>query len=309
MTAPFYASLAEGPDDGFADWAEASDGRRVRLGGWGLDAPKGTVFLLPGRSEYIEKYGRSAVGLRQRGYATLSIDWRGQGLASRVTASHLPGHVGDFAEFQLDVAAMIAFARARGLPEPYVMLCHSMGGCIGLRTLMSPHPFKAAAFSAPMWGINMTRWQRPMAEVSSTLSTRFGAPYLYAPSTGPIPYVTAVPFAGNMLTTDPDMWAYMVRHLKGAPKLAMGGPTMGWLRAALTECAALARLPCPDLPAYVGLGSHERVVDPAPIKARMPHWPGGRLEVFENAEHELLMERQREQFLDKVAALFAAYPA
>ena len=307
MSAPFYASLAEGPADGFAGWAEAADGRRIRVGGWGLDGPKGTVFLLPGRSEYIEKYGRSASGLRLRGFATLSVDWRGQGLASRVVASHLPGHVGDFAEFQLDMRAMIGFARARGLPEPYYLLCHSMGGCIGLRTLMAPHPFKAAAFSAPMWGIKLTGWQRPVAEVATRLATRFGAPYLYAPSTGPIPYVTAVPFIGNMLTTDPDMWAYMLRHLKGEPKLAMGGPTMGWLRAALTECAALARLPCPDLSAYVGLGTHERVVDPVPIQARMPVWQGGTLELYQGDEHELLMERDRERFLDRVTALFDAH--
>ena len=304
MNAPFYASLAEGPEDGFAVWADAADGRRVRLGVWGLDAPNGTAFLFPGRSEYIEKYGRSAEGLRLRGYATLSIDWRGQGLASRVTASHLPGHVGDFAEFQLDFAAMLDFARARGLPEPFYLLGHSMGGCIGLRSLMAPHPFRAAAFSAPMWGIRMTRWQRPLAEVTSTLATRFGAPYMYAPSTGPIPYVTTVPFMGNFLTTDPDMWAYMVRHLKAEPKLAMGGPTMGWLRAALTECAALARSPSPDLPAYVGLGTHERVVDPGPITARMPGWPRGMLELFPGDEHEILMERDRDVFLGKVTELF-----
>jgi lysophospholipase len=304
MSAPFYADLAEGPEDGFADWAEAADGRRIRIGAWGLDAPKGTVFLFPGRSEYIEKYGRSAEGLRARGYATVSIDWRGQGLASRVTSGHLAGHVGDFAEFQLDAAAMIAFARAHGLPEPWQLLCHSMGGCIGLRTLLGPHPFKAAAFSAPMWGIKMTRWQRPMAEVASTFATRLGAPYMYAPSTGPIAYVTTAPFLGNVLTTDPDMWAYMVRHLKGEPKLAMGGPTMGWLRAALNECSGLARAPSPDLPAYVGLGTHERVVDPEPIKARMPGWRNGRLDLYQGDEHEILMERDRDTFLDRVTELF-----
>ena len=304
MTAPLYAALAEGPPDGFAEWSGTADGRRIRLGAWGLDAARGTVFLFPGRSEYIEKYGRSATGLHQRGYATVTADWRGQGLASRVTASPLPGHVGNFAEFQLDVGAMVVFARARGLPVPFYLLCHSMGGCIGLRTLMGPHPFKAAAFSAPMWGIRMTRWQRPMAELASTLATRLGAPYMYAPSTGPIVYVTAVPFIGNVLTTDPDMWAYMVRHMKAKPKLAMGGPTMGWLRAALTECAALARLPSPDLPTYVGLGTHERVVDPNPIKARMPGWPQGTLELYEGDEHEILMERDRDVFLDRVTELF-----
>lgn len=304
MTAPLYADLAEGPPDGFAVWAETADGKRLRIGVWGQDAPKGTVFLFPGRSEYIEKYGRTAVGLRARGYATVTIDWRGQGLSSRETASHLPGHVGNFAEFQRDVATMLEFARARGLPEPYHLLCHSMGGCIGLRTLLGAHPFRSAAFSAPMWGIKMPRWQRPLAEITSSLATRVGAPYMYAPSTGPIIYVTAVPFMGNVLTTDPDMWAYMVRHMKAEPKLAMGGPTMGWLRAAMSECSALARLPSPALPAYVGLGTHERVVDPEPIKARMPGWPGGRLELYEGDEHEILMERDRDIFLDRVTELF-----
>jgi lysophospholipase len=181
-----------------------------------------------------------------------------------------------------------------------------MGGCIGLRTLMGAHPFRAAALSAPMWGIRMLSWQRPLAEVTTSVALRFGKPHVYAPSTGPLPYVTTAPFLGNMLTTDPDMWAYMERHLKEEPKLAMGGPTMAWLRAALDECKALEKMRSPEFPTYVGLGSHERVVDPVPITARMPHWPKGKLDIYEGDEHEILMERDREVFLDRVTAHFAA---
>ncbi len=112
MSAPFFAELADGPEDGAAEWLEAADGRRIRAGHWGASAGKATVFLLPGRSEYVEKYGRAARSLLARGYATLSVDWRGQGLASRVLADPLPGHVGDFAEFQLDLAG--ADRRMRG---------------------------------------------------------------------------------------------------------------------------------------------------------------------------------------------------
>ena len=60
--------------------------------------------------------------------------------------------------------AMLAFApRAAACPNPAIMIAHSMGGCIGLRSLMRGLPFKAAAFSAPMWGILMAAWMRPLA--------------------------------------------------------------------------------------------------------------------------------------------------
>ncbi|MEY4305747.1 MAG: hypothetical protein RIT52_1922, partial [Pseudomonadota bacterium] len=76
--APFHAKLADGPAGGYARWLQAADGVQLRVGVWPEGGTKGTVFLLPGRTEYIEKYGRAASDLAQRGYATVSIDWRGQ---------------------------------------------------------------------------------------------------------------------------------------------------------------------------------------------------------------------------------------
>ncbi len=69
---------------------------------------KGTVLLFPGRTEYIEKYGRAARDLYQRGFATLTVDWRGQGLADRMLEDARIGHVHYFTDYQKDVAAMIA---------------------------------------------------------------------------------------------------------------------------------------------------------------------------------------------------------
>src|SRR5882672_10721772 len=44
--------------------------------------PRGTVVLMPGRGEFLEKYATEAVGdLLHRGYAVTSMDWRGQGLS------------------------------------------------------------------------------------------------------------------------------------------------------------------------------------------------------------------------------------
>ena len=67
--APLYTDIADGPSGGQAFWLTAEDGVRLRAAIW-PGGSKGTVFLLPGRTEYIEKYGRAAGDLAARGFAT-----------------------------------------------------------------------------------------------------------------------------------------------------------------------------------------------------------------------------------------------
>lgn len=298
--------MAEGPAEAEALWLAARDGRRVRAAVWAASAPRGTVVLLPGRSEYVEKYGRTAASLARAGLATLTLDWRGQGLSDRALADPVVGHVGDFAEYQTDLDALLAFAAARRLPQPWHLMAHSMGGTIGLRALLRGLPFRRAAFTGPMWGILMAPWLRPVAEALSALSRPLGFDHLYVPSTGPQVYTLTAPFQDNTLTSDPQMWDYMRAQSLAQPAMSLGGPSLGWLRAALTECRALARLPSPQIPALCALGLHERIVDPAAIHARMAEWPEGRLRLFPGAEHEVLMEAPpiRQAFLEEALDLF-----
>jgi lysophospholipase len=309
VSAPLYDKAADGPEGGQAFWLSAADGVRLRVGFWTHPGAKGTVLLLPGRTEYIEKYGRAATDLRARGYATLVIDWRGQGLADRPLDDKMSGHVGDFAEYQLDFDEMVGFARAKGLPEPYYLMAHSMGGCIGLRALMRGAPVKAAAFSAPMWGILIAAWMRPMAVALSTASRWFHFDDRYAPGTGAKTYVLSAPFAGNSLTTDAEMWDYMRQQAMAHPELVLGGPSLGWLKAALAECHALTLMASPDVPTITALGTQEKIVDVGPIHARMAIWPRGTLDLYPGSEHEVLMERAATQarFFDSAAALFASH--
>ncbi len=305
--APLFHDVADAPADGRAFWLHAADGVRLRVGLWRHEGAQGTVFLLPGRTEYIEKYGRAAADLRARGYAMLTVDWRGQGLADRAREDRLSGHVGDFAEYQLDLAEMLAFARAKGLPEPFYLIAHSMGGCIGLRSLMRGLPFKAAAFTAPMWGILIAAWMRPLAVALATASRWFSFDGQYAPGTGARTYVLDVGFVGNSLTTDAEMWDYMRQQALAHPDLVLGGPSLGWLKAALGECHDLTLLPAPACPALVALGTQERIVDTGPVHARMAGWQNGKLDIYPGCEHEVLMERPaaRARFFDDATALFA----
>ena len=307
--APFHAEIADGPAGGRAVWLQAADGVRLRVGVWTEGAPNGTVILLPGRTEYVEKYGRSAADLAARGYAMLAVDWRGQGLADRLQDDRMSGHVDDFDAYQRDLDAVFAFARAEGLPEPFYLMAHSMGGCIGLRGLMRGVPVQAAAFTAPMWGILIAAWMRPLAVALSTASKYFAFDHRYAPGTGPRTYVLEAPFTGNTLTSDAEMWGYMRDQARAHPELTLGGPSLGWLKAALHECHALAQMPSPTLPALVALGTQERIVDTGPIHARMALWQGGKLDLYAGAEHEVLMERaaHRARFFDSACTLFAAH--
>ena len=248
------------------------------------------MLLFAGRTEYIEKYGRTAGELAALGLSTICIDWRGQGLANRLLDDRNTGHVVEFMDYQLDVAAMVRTAREQGLPEPFYLLGHSMGGCIGLRALYEGLPVRAAAFTAPMWGIGMSPALRPVAWALAWLARGLGQGHRYAPGTGPVTYVMEAPFEGNQLTTDPEMYAYMKAQLQARPDLSLGGPSLHWLYEALVETTHLARRPAPDMPCVTFLGGNERIVQTEAVHRRMAGWPGGRLEMIAGAEHEVLME-------------------
>lgn len=299
--------------DGRALWVHARDGTRLRLGLWPADPAgmRGAVLLFPGRTEYLEKYGATATALAARGLATLAVDWRGQGLADRPLPDRRNGHIAHFAEYQDDVATMTAAAARLGLPRPWRLLAHSMGGAIGLRALLNGLEVRAACFTAPMWGIAMRAPVRWLAWALTAPRHLNGLGRFYAPGTGPASYVEATRFEDNMLTTDPDMYRMLQRQLRDHPELSLGGPSLGWVGEALREAAALARAPAPRLPALTLLGGNERIVDNDAARRMMARWPGGVLREFPGAEHEILMETptRRAEAIAAAVAFFDAAPS
>lgn len=304
--APFFAEVAEGPEGGAAWWLAAEDGVRIRMGFWPCAGARGTVLVFPGRTECVEKYGRTAADLARRGYATVAIDWRGQGLADRFLADRQTGHVGRFADYQRDVRAVTAAAAALDLPRPWHLLGHSMGGLIGLRTVAEGAAVASAAFSAPMWGVVMKAWMRPFARIVTAASGPVGLGHLYAPGASVRNYVTTAPFEDNQLTRDADMFDYMRRQLLAHPDLMLGGPSLHWVHEGLSEIRHFRTAPLPRLPVYIGIGGGERIVDIAAVRAMAARWPGAGFDEFPGAEHELLMElpEVRDGFLDRAVAMF-----
>ena len=306
--APYYADIAGNPD-GVCHWLLTADGVRVRVAHWPAEGAMGTVLLFPGRTEYVEKYGRTAKDLAARGYACVAIDWRGQGIADRLLENRAVGHVETFEDYQLDVKAILDHVKSLNLPKPYHLLGHSMGGCIGLRALYDGLPVESVVFSAPMWGIRMSAALRPIAWGLSSVSKPLGFSGLFAPGQQAETYVLRALAADNTLTSDESSFDLLQRQLKSHPDLALGGPSLHWLNETLREMRHLAGRPSPDVPCLTFLGSDEAIVDPARIYDRMGRWPNGELVVLEKGRHEVLMERPelRDQVLDGATALFAAH--
>lgn len=305
--APYHTDIAGNPD-GICHWIQTVDGVRIRVGHWPIENAKGTIIIFPGRTEYVEKYGRTAKDFGKRGFACAAIDWRGQGIADRLLENRAVGHVDTFEDYQLDAQAMLAHVKSLGLPEPYHLLGHSMGGCIGLRALYDGFPVQSAAFTAPMWGIKMSAALRPIAWGLSSVSKPLGFSGLFAPGQQAETYVLRATAEENTLTSDATSFDMLQNQLKAHPDLALGGPSLHWLNESLREMRMLSQRAAPDVPCITFLGSEEAIVDPVRIYDRMEHWSNGELVVLEDGRHEVLMELPaiRDRVLDGTAKFFSA---
>ncbi|MCZ4350981.1 alpha/beta hydrolase [Roseovarius aestuarii] len=305
--APFYADVADAPEDTHAYWVQADDGLRLRVSHSPVAEARGSVLIFPGRTEYVEKYGFAAQALAARGFASMTIDWRGQGLSDRLLADPMPGHVAQFSDYQRDVRAMVAAAKALDLTRPWHLLAHSMGGCIGLRALFNGLDVASTSFTGPMWGIRISEFLRPVAWSLSWSSRWLGLGHKHPPGAQAECYVRTEPFETNKLTNDADMYRAMTEQVTRYPALALGGPSMLWLNEALRECRDLSRLPSPDVPCLTIAGTDEDIVDLGRLTNRMSRWPGGHLEWVPGGQHEVLMDTPatRTRIFDMLAAFYA----
>lgn len=256
--------------------------------------PRGTVLLFAGRTEYIEKYLRVIARLTAMGFAVATLDWRGQGMSER-SAPHLLGHVDDFAEYQRDVDAFLDWAPVRGAIGPKVLLCHSMGGAIGLRALVDGRLTPdAVIYSAPFWGLGVAGVARGIARQMAKGAVAIGLGMRGLPGgagdTASETYVMHHGFEDNVLTSDPEHFAWFKAQASARPDLTLGAPTLAWLAAAFRELDALAQIPAPDVPALVLLGSDEQVVSSDAIKSWVARAPDAALTMLPGARHEGLME-------------------
>lgn len=304
--APLYHDIALGPEGGKAYWMLTTDGVQLRAGFW-PGGDKGTVLVLPGRTEFVERYGIVAKELANRGYNTLTLDYRGHGLSDRLTTPADRGHVDDFRDYQLDVAALMRLAKAQYMPEPFFLFANSMGGCIGLRALQEGLNVKAVCFNAPMWGIKMSSTERFAARAIGRLVQNTKLCHARVPTMPDTESVIEQPFAENAVTRSKEVFSHLKFQMRERPELVTGSPSINWLHQALLECDRLANSPLPTIPSVTFLGTDENLVDASPVHHIMKRWQNAKLITVPGSKHEVFLDLPdvRNAFYTELDALFS----
>ena len=196
---------------------------------------RGTVVLLNGRTECLEKYAETITEFLRRGWEVASCDWRGQGLSDRLTARRLKGHVGHFRDYLDDLGQLVELIQPSQTNRPFILVAHSMGAHIGLRFIRERrHPFACAVLTSPMIDINVPAIPRRLLCMYVKAAVRLGLGQVYAPGQASHARKDRM-FDDNPLTGDEGRFRRWVTELETHSRLALGGVTHGWLDAAFTS--------------------------------------------------------------------------
>lgn len=272
--------------------------------------PKGTVVILGGRAEFLERYFETTSDLLKRGYAVASFDWRGQGGSQRLLSNPLRGHVKSFGDYDLDLDAVMTRLVLPHCPKPFFALGHSTGGHVLLRALRHTKWFSKAMIISPLLGLNFGAWPKSVARALTLAAKLTFLDWAFLPGFGHLP-LGFERFDGNPLTSDEKRFRRDITTMNAHPGLRVGGPTFGWLRATLNSLDELQRWPRkkgPSCPTMIIAAGSDRVVNLKGTLAFVERVPGISFFNLAGSRHEILNERDpiREKFLAAFEAFIAS---
>lgn len=296
------------PANAYAGMLTMADGKRIRYARFAADARplQGTVVILTGRNECIEKYFEIIRDLSARGFGAAIFDLRGQGGSDRLLKDPHRGYINDFDDYVADIGPFFQDVVLPDCRGPYYLLAHSTGALVALMaTPLLTNRVQRMVLTAPLMGFaNQPLSMQNTLRLASLLNAvGLGSIYM----TGRRKAGTLPAFPGNTLTTDAARFARNIDIYRHHPKLAIAGPTASWIRAA---CIACERVQEPDfiadlnIPTLIVAAGADRVVDTPTIERFARRLRTGALVTIDGARHEILQEADayREQF-------FAAFDA
>lgn len=276
------------------------DGMTLRAMRAGRHGGKGTVVIIGGRGDFMERYFETMRDLIARGFCVASVDLRGQGGSQRLLADRYRGHAKNFDGFDEDVRSLMTKLVVPFCPAPYFAIGHSTGGHVVLRVVQRQRWFSRAILCSPLLGIRYGPWPRPVAGALVAFANAARLGWMFLPGQQHRP-MGREHFAGNPLHSDQRRWNRDSGTLEIAPRLGIGGPTFGWLRAARQSIAGLSRMAQRQrsyTPVLIVAAGNDRVVSNTAIRDFARLTPGIALVFVPGAGHELLSERDeyRDQF-------------
>jgi lysophospholipase len=284
-------------------YIEVRKGLRLRFASWQpvLRERRGTVCILPGRAEFIEKYFEVVGELRRRGFAVAVLDWRGQGGSTRLTRNPLNGHINSFAQYEEDLAHFMKAVVLPDCPAPYFALGHSMASMVLFSAAVKRGCwFTRMVLTSPMIKIAGLPMSHRMCHAVADGLNMFGF------GKRPVPgdktrFRQDQAFEGNTLTSDRERYMRNLSVLQTAPELAVEVPTIGWLKAALDAIRRVGRerfAPRVRVPVLMLAASDDQIVDSKAVEDLAIRLRAGSQIVLRGSRHEILQERDsiREQF-------------
>ncbi|MDC1408682.1 alpha/beta hydrolase [Candidatus Puniceispirillum sp.] len=251
-----------------------------------------TIVILPGFTEFCEKYSVEVLHFHEKGYHVLIIDWPGQGQSGHFGRHPLAVHCTDFDHH---LSALDSVISAVGLDgHELVLFGHSMGGHLALRyAAWRPYKVAAVILSAPMMAPPvMPVW---LIRLTSYVLGNLGL----ARSHPPFHRVLSLDWVRhyrpeNVLTRYPKGYEDQFIWFDDAPELRRSGPTIGWVSAAYHSCALYTLNPdwlaALDVPVLAFVAGDERVVFAPATDSSIPHIRNLERIVFDGARHELTRE-------------------
>jgi lysophospholipase len=297
------------PETARVGYFKTSDNIRLRYATWQRATPelRGTICLVQGRTEYIEKYFETIEDFRKRGFAVATFDWRGQGGSDRLIGNPHLGYVDKFEDYWTDLKSFYSQILLPDCPPPFYLVGHSMGGLASLFAATKDRMmFERVFLSAPMVALDRQPMSmKNMARLAETIS-------FIGLGKMPIGRKTDQPpsektFPNNPLTGDKSRYLRAIETIRANPELEIGSPTVRWVASAMGAMSEAAR---PDftrriqLPILIMAAARDQIVSTAATEQLGLHLRTGRHQVVPAAQHELFMETNaiREQ-------VFAAFDA
>jgi lysophospholipase len=291
------------PADGKVGFITSSNGVSLRYALWrGTSMHRfGTVCILPGRGEFIEKYSETISDLRRRGFTVATFDWRGQGGSDRELANSRKGHVADFKEYDADLQSFVKKVLLPDCPAPFFALAHSMGANILLRnTAYESCQFERVVMVSPMLKLKQFPVSEGLVRFFVEVMSIAGFSDAYVPGGSDLA-TEQEDFEGNRLTSDRVRYERFQKVLEAAPELGTGSPTNGWLYAAFRSMneLSMASFPgCIKVPVLMFSAANDEIVSSEAIQKFAAEARMCRLTGIPGARHEIMQERQafREEF-------------
>jgi lysophospholipase len=269
--------------------------------------PRGTAILLQGRNECIEKYFETVRDLQRLGFGAALIDWRGQGGSDRLLRDPRRGHVDGFLDYVGDLERFFSEVVLPDCRGPYHILAHSTGALVAL--LAAPRLVNR---------VDRTVLCAPLLEFAGTgmspASVERLAGTLYALGLGTMTMggrtrrLAPAALAQSVLTSDPRRHARNAALFEAHPELFLGGPTVGWVRAAALAARAVRApefLAALRMPILIVAAGADRVVSTAAAERYGRALRTGSCVTIDGARHEILQEQDR--YREQLLAAFDAF--